>query len=51
MTDAARLLAAIARDQTKHCRNAVFQLAKTEKELDRSVRLWFWRGASAGRPI
>ncbi|HVC76221.1 MAG TPA: hypothetical protein VND96_06865 [Candidatus Micrarchaeaceae archaeon] len=44
ITDVARQRAAIARDQNTHWRKALFQPAKTKKELDRCERLWFWWG-------
>ena len=45
-TDAARLRAAIARDQTVHWRRLFWQSARTKKELDRRERLWFWWGST-----
>jgi hypothetical protein len=45
ITDAARLRAAVARDQTAYWRKALFQPARTKKELDRYERLWFWWGS------
>lgn len=45
ITEAARLRAAIAREQTVHWRRAFWQTAPTKKELDRRERLWFWWGS------
>ena len=42
---AARLRAAIARDQTTHWRRLFWQVAPTKKELDRRERNWFWWGS------
>ncbi len=44
-TDAARLRAAIARDQTVHWRRLFWQPAFTKKELEKRERLWFWWGS------
>ena len=45
-TDAARLRAAIAKDQTAHWRRLFWQPARTKKELSRRERLWFWWGST-----
>ena len=45
-TDAARLRAAIATDQTVHRRRLFWQPAPTKRELDRRERLWFWWGST-----
>jgi hypothetical protein len=45
VTDAARMRAAIARDQTSHWRRLFWEAAPTKKELDRRERLWFWWGS------
>ena len=44
--EAARLRAAIARDQTAHWRHLFWQPARTKKELDRRERLFFWWGST-----
>jgi hypothetical protein len=44
-TDAARMRAAIARDQTSHWRRLFWEPARTKKELDRRERMWFWWGS------
>jgi len=41
---AARLRAAIAKDQTAHWRRLFWEPVRTKKELDRRERLWFWWG-------
>jgi hypothetical protein len=45
-TDAARLRAAIAKDQTVHWRGRFWEPARTKKELDLRERLWFWWGST-----
>jgi hypothetical protein len=45
-TDAARVRAAIAKDQTVHWRRLFWQPAPNKKELDRRERLWFWWGST-----
>jgi hypothetical protein len=45
ISEAARLRAAIAREQTSHWRRLVWEPARTKKELDRRERLWFWWGS------
>ena len=45
-TDALRLRAAIARDQTKHWRRLFWEPAPTKRELDRRESLWFWWGST-----
>ena len=44
-TDAARMRAAIARDQTAHWRRLFWQPARTKRELENRERLWFWWGS------
>jgi hypothetical protein len=44
ITEAARLRAAIARDQTSHWRRLFWKPARTKRELERRERMWFWRG-------
>jgi hypothetical protein len=46
ITEAARMRAAIARDQTVHWRRLFWEPARTKKELDRRERLWFWWGST-----
>jgi len=43
--DAARLRAAIAKDQTVHWGRLFWQPARTRKELEKRERLWFWWGS------
>ncbi len=45
-TEAARLRAAIARDQTSHWRQLFWEPARTKKELGRRESLWFWWGSN-----
>jgi hypothetical protein len=44
-TDAARLRAAVARDQAAHWRRLLWEPARSKKELDKRERLWFWWGS------
>jgi hypothetical protein len=46
ITEAARLRAAIARDQTSHWRRLFWEPARTKKELERRERMWFWWGST-----
>jgi hypothetical protein len=45
LTDAARVRAAIARDQTSHWRRLFWEVAPSKKELNRREGLWFWWGS------
>jgi hypothetical protein len=42
--EAARLRAAVARDQAAHWRRLLWEPARTKKQLDKRERLWFWVG-------
>jgi hypothetical protein len=45
VTEAARVRAAVARDQTTHWGRLLLEPAHTKKELDRRERLWFRWGS------
>lgn len=42
LTEALRLRAAIAKDQTAHWRRLFWEPAPSKKEADRREWLWFW---------